>query len=172
MAKSPRTKKRTSIKYFFLNGHHHKVIRISRSEDIITAWNYVEKKRCSYIWSVARKSMVRAFTVKEVANIFQRDRLVIHHYISSGKIKKPAVASPIDKDSTRPGKYLFSEDDVRDLHSYLLTVHRGRPRNDGEITNSKLMSRAELEAVMKENTILYTKTSSGEFVPVWEQPDW
>jgi hypothetical protein len=54
----------------------------------------------------------------------------------------------------------------------MLTVHRGRPRKDGTVTNSNLMSRAELEALMKEDKILYTKDKSGEFVPVWKQPDW
>lgn len=116
--------------------------------------------------------MMRAFTIKEVSSIFQRDRLVIHGYINQGKIRRPAVADPVSDSSTRPGKYLFSEDDMRDLHSYLLTVHRGRPRNDGQITQSRVMSRAELEAMMKEDTILYTKNSEGEFVPVWKQPDW
>lgn len=172
MAKSSRRKKASSIKYFFLNGEHHKVLRISRAEDILIAWNYVEQKRCSYIWSVARNSITRAFTIKDVSKIFDRDRLVIHSYISKGKIKKPAVAEPPDSKTERPGRYLFSEDDMRDLHSYLLTVHRGRPRNDGTITQSKVMSRAELEAIMKEDTVLYTKTSDGEFVPVWKQPDW
>lgn len=172
MAKSGRRRKNKSLRYFFLNGQHHKVIRISRAEDILIAWNYVEKKRCSYILSVAKRSMMRAFTIKEVSSIFQRDRLVIHGYINQGKIRRPAVADPVSDSSTRPGKYLFSEDDMRDLHSYLLTVHRGRPRNDGQITQSRVMSRAELEAMMKEDTILYTKNSEGEFVPVWKQPDW
>jgi hypothetical protein len=34
------------------------------------------------------------------------------------------------------------------------------------------MTRAELEAMMKHETILYTKDKAGDFVPVWKQPDW
>ena len=172
MAKSSGRKKKSALRYFFLNGHHHKVLKISKAEDIIIAWDYVENKRVSYIWSVARSSMIRAFTIKEVSNIFQRDRLVIHSYISQGRIKRPAVAHPLNKDSVRPGKYLFSEDDMRSLHEYLLTVHRGRPRKDGLVTQSKLMSRSELEAIMKEEKILYTKAEDGNFIPIWTQPEW
>ena len=171
MVKHTRIKKGTSLKYFFLNNHHHKVLRISRSEDIIIAWNYVENKRSTYIWSVAKQNISKAFTIKQVANIFQRDRLIIHDYIKRGKIKRPSQIYSLDG-KKNPGKFLFSEDDLRDLHSYLLTVHRGRPRNDGEVTTSKLMSRAELEALMKEERVLYAKDKNGEFVPVWRQPDW
>lgn len=172
MVKLPGKKKRSPLRYFFLNGEHHKVLKISRAEDTIIAWNYAEDKRVMYVWSVARRSMTRAFTVKEVSKIFNRDRLVIHSYIKNGKIKRPAIAPPLNKDSSRPGKYLFSEDDMRQLHEYLLTVHRGRPRKDGLVTQSKLMSKSELEAIMKEEKILYTKAEDGEFIPVWTQPDW
>jgi hypothetical protein len=171
MVKRNRIKKGSSLRYFFLNGQHHKCLRISRSEDILVAWNYSEGKRVTYIWSVAKRDIGRAFTVKMVSNIFQRDRLIIHDYIKNGKIKRPAQTYSLDGEK-RPGKFLFSEDDLRDLHSYLLTVHRGRPRKDGQITQSKVMSRAELEALMREDTVLYTKDSTGEFVPVWKQPDW
>jgi len=117
--------------------------------------------------------MQKAFSIKEASSIFNRNRLMIHEYIREGKIRKPAQAGPIGGSGERPGKYLFSEDDMRDLHSYLLTVHRGRPRMDGQVTQqSGMISRAELEALMREDRVLYTKDKSGEFVPVWKQPDW
>lgn len=171
MAKSLRVPKRNGLRYFFLNGQHHKVLRISRAEDLITAWNFVTNKTQTYVWSATQKKMQRAFTMRQVSKMFDRDVLVIHEYIKSGKIKRPAQAKFLNG-SDKPGKFLFSEDDLRDLHSYLLTVHRGRPRKDGKITPSKLMSRAELEAMMKEEKILYTKDASGQYVPVWKQPDW
>ncbi len=171
MAKSTRIRKGTSLRYFFLNGEVHKVLRISRAEDIITAWNYPQGKRCTYIWSATKSNMEKAFTMKQVSKIFRRDPLVIHGYIKEGKIRRPYQIYTID-DNRNPGKFIFHEDELRELHSFLLTVHRGRPRNDGQITQSKVMSRAELEALMKEETVLYTKDSAGEFVPVWKQPDW
>lgn len=172
MAKSFRASKRSTLRYFFLNGEHHKVLRISRAEDLLTAWNYVQDKRCTYIWSSAQREMQKAFTLKQVCRMFNRHRLVMHEYIREGKIRKPAQIYAIDGIRDRPGKYVFSEDDLRDLHSYLLTVHRGRPRTDGGITPANLMSRAELEALMREDRILYTKADNGEFLPVWKQPDW
>lgn len=171
MVKQNRSSKGTSLRYFFLNNEHHKVLRISRAEDLITAWNYSQGKRVTYIWSVSKKNMGKAFTMKSVSKIFDRDVMIIHEYIKEGKIKRPSQTYSIDE-KRKPGKFLFSEDDLRDLHSYLLTVHRGRPRKDGAITQTKLMSRAELEALMKEERILYTKDKNGEFIPVWKQPDW
>lgn len=171
MAKSNRVRKGTGLRYFFLNGEAHKVLRISRAEDIIVSWNYPQGKRSTYIWSVTQRNLVRAFTMKQVSKIFNRDPLVIHKYIQSEKIKRPYQIYKID-DQRNPGKFIFSEDDLRELHSYLLTVHRGRPRNDGQITQSKVMSKAELEALMKEDRVLYAKDKNGEFVPVWKQPDW
>lgn len=171
MVKRERKNKREHIKYFFLNGDHHKVLRISRAEDLVMAWNYNNAKRVTYPWSITKKNMQKAFSIKEVCKIFQRDRLVIHDYIQQEKIKRPAQCYTIDSRRI-PSKFLFSEDDMRELHSYLLTVHRGRPRNDGLITPSKLISRAELEAIMREERILYAKDGSGEYVPVWKQPDW
>lgn len=171
MVKRERKNKREGIKYFFLNGDHHRVLRISRAEDIVMAWNYNAGKRVTYPWSLTKKNMQKAFSIKEVCRIFQRDRLVIHDYIQQDKIKRPAQCYTIDSRRI-PSKFLFSEDDMRELHSYLLTVHRGRPRNDGLITPSKLISRAELEAIMREERILYAKDGSGEYVPVWKQPDW
>lgn len=170
MAKSSRIKKGSNLKYFYLNGQHHRVLRVSRAEDIIIAWNYEECKRVTYIWSVAKQNMQKAFLIREVAKMFRRDKLVIHDYIREGKIRKPKQMYALE--TKKPGGFLFSEDDLRDLHSFLLTVHRGRPRNDGQITSSKLMSRAELEAMIKQETVLYTKDNNGEFVPVWKQPDW
>jgi len=171
VVKQTRNTKGTSLRYFFLNNEHHRVLRISRSEDLITAWNYPECRVVTYVWSVAKRNMQKAFTMKSVCKIFSRDKMIIHDYIRDGKIKRPVQTYSLDERRT-PGKFLFSEDDLRDIHSYMLTVHRGRPRKDGTVTNSNLMSRAELEALMKEDKILYTKDKSGEFVPVWKQPDW
>lgn len=172
MAKSKRIRKGTSIRYFFLNGECHKVLKISRAEDIVVAWNYPQGKRVTYVWSVAKRDLQRGYTIAKVAELLNRKRLVIHRYIYQGKIKRPTQIYTIGKESTRPGKFILSEDDIRDLHSYLMTVHRGKPRSDGQKTIVNLISKAELEALLKEEKILYAKDASGEFVPVWKQPDW
>ena len=115
--------------------------------------------------------MGKAFSVNQVAKMFNRNRLIIHNYIREGKIRRPYQTYSLDE-RRLPGKFLFSEDDLRDLHAYMLKIHRGRPRNDGQITQVEVMSRAELEALMKEDRVLYTKDASGQYVPVWKQPDW
>ena len=58
------------------------------------------------------------------------------------------------------------------MHDFFKTVHRGRPRKDGMITPGDMPSRAEIEAMMKQENILYVKNNDGEFIPVWKQPEW
>jgi hypothetical protein len=66
----------------------------------------------------------------------------------------------------------MSEDDIREMHTFLLTVSRGRPRKDGKPVISGLPTKAELEATLRQETVLYIKTEQGEFSPVWKQPEW
>jgi hypothetical protein len=33
-------------------------------------------------------------------------------------------------------------------------------------------SRAEIEAIMRQENILYVKNNDGTFTPVWKQPEW
>lgn len=171
MAKPTREVPKRKFRYFYIDGRLHKVLHVNRPEDIVNAWDYPERKRKTYIWSDVQRRMQQAFTISEVAKIVGRHRLIIDHYIRDGHIPAPQRIYSIDGKFT-PGKYMFSEDDVLKLHDFMLTVHRGRPRKDGLITNAAMPSRSELRAIIKSRVLLYIKNEDGEYVPVWKEQIW
>ena len=163
--------KKRKFKYFYINAELHKILRVNRAEDMVFAWNYPQGKRVAYVWSDVQKNMQHAYRVPQVGQMLNRHPNIIKNYIKSGNIKPVQKTYSID-DRRASGVYYFSEDNIKELHSYLMTVHRGRPRLDGEIVSSNLPTKAELEAMIKQETILYVKTKDGDFSPVWKQPDW
>lgn len=167
-------KKRRKIRYFYLDTGDglrlHKVLHVNRGGDIVTAWSYSEHKRKAYVWSDVQKMMQNAYTITEVAEMIGRHRMRVDSYIREGHIRKPQRIYEIFTGT--PGKYLFSEDDVLDLHEYLTTVHRGRPRNDGLITTNRVPNRDEMRALVHQGTVLYTTDKDGNFVPIWKEQIW
>jgi len=171
MAKSKRKRTTKTLRYFYLNEELHKTLLVKRPDDLIIAWNYQQDKRVAYVLSDCRQRMQRAYSAIEVSRIIGRDRLTILKYIYAGHIAAPQKAQVIGG-SEREGRYFFSEQDIYRLHDYLLTVSIGRPRKDGERRATNAPSRRELEAILKNNTVLYVKGNDGEFTPIWKQPDW
>lgn len=164
-------KKSEKIVYFYLNGHIHKALHRNRAEDLLIAWDYVEGKRIAYSLTDVLKNKKGAYTITQAAKLIGRSSDTIKRHWREGNIRKPQQIYSLDEKRT-PGKTFFSEDDMRDLQDFFKTVHRGRPRNDGLITSSNVPSKAELEALMRNEKVLYAKNDSGEFVPVWKQPEW
>ena len=158
MARKNRQGLRKKLFYFFLNGKVHKVLRLSRAKDEVVAWSYIDKKRVMYSYAQVDKNMERAYTVLEAGKILGRHRVTIEEYILQGKIKQPQKVYPISNPESTWSKYMLSESDILDIHQFIIDA--------GHIRD--LPSRAELQALLKHNLILYTKTTDGKFVPVWK----
>lgn len=159
MARSTRKPTRKKFLYFFLNGNIHKVIKSSRSKDELVAWCYPDKKRVLYSYSQVNKYMENAYTMTQVGKILNKHKVTIQDYILDGKIKAPQKVYPIgNPEHANWSKYMFSESDIMDLHSFIL--------DSGY--SSDMPSKSELSAILKNNLILYTKTEEGKFVPVWK----
>lgn len=171
MAKQIRKGKRKRLAYFFVNKNLHKVLRISRGEDLVVAWNYPEGKRVAYVWSDLQNNMQHAYSISSVSKILNRHHAIIKKHIKSGAVREIQRTYSLDERKAL-GVYYMSEDDIRELHAYLLTVSIGRPRNDGQVVTSGLPTKAELEAILRHETVLYVKTDQGEFSPVFKQPEW
>jgi hypothetical protein len=159
------------IKFFYLNGDLHKVLRRSRAEDLIIAWDYKKGKRVAYNLTDVNKNKQHAYQISQVVKIIGKHEDTIKMHLYKGNISFPQQVYSLNGKKT-PGRYYWSEDDIRDLHDFFKTVHRGRPRKDGEITVGNMPSRAEIEAMMKQENVLYVKNNDGEFIPVWKQPEW
>ncbi len=158
MVKSKRTGTRKKLLYFFLNNKLHKVIRLSRARDELVAWCYIDKKRVMYSYFDVQKNMEKAYTIKQVGILLGRHKVTIEEYILQGKISVPQKIYPISNPESSWYKFMFSESDILKLHEYILEA--GYTKN--------IPSKAELKALLKNNMILYTKSSEGNFVPVWK----
>jgi hypothetical protein len=158
MARKNRQRLRKKFVYFFLNGKVHKVLKLSRARDEVIAWSYLDKKRMMYSYSQVEKNMEKAYSVVEVSKILSRHRVTIEEYILQGKIKQPQKIYPIGNPESTWSKYMLSESDILDIHQFIIDAGHIR----------ELPSRLELQAILKHNLILYTKTEDGKFVPVWK----
>ena len=159
------------FRHFYLNGKLHKVLRQSRAEDILIAWHYELGKRVAYSLTEVKKTMQHAYPISKVSKLIGKHEDTIKRHIYQGNLKYPQQVYSLNGNKT-PGKYYWSEDDIREMHDFFKTVHRGRPRNDGAIQPGDMPSRAEIEALMRQESILYVKNEDGTFTPVWKQPEW
>jgi hypothetical protein len=168
-SKKNRTEQKRAWRWFFLNGQLHKLLSVSYARDECVAWCYPENKRKLYQWSDIRRRASRGFTVRQVANMMNRNPQQINRYIWSGQIEKPAMAvGPGSNFSIR----IFTEEEVFKIRDVVASQSRGRPRNDGLIVPLNVPSREEVYAKMKYNAQLYIKTEDGRFVPLYEAEDW
>ena len=158
MDRKKRKREADRFSYFFLNDKLHKVLRRSRAKDELYAWCYPDKKRMLYSYSQVKKNMQKAYSIVEVSKILNRHKVTIEDYILDGKIKQPQRVYPISNPDSTWSKFMLSEIDILDLHQYILDA--------GYIRD--LPSRSELQALLKHNIILYTKTTEGNFIPVWK----
>lgn len=160
-------KKLEPLNFFFYKGELHKRLRINRSADIVIAWSYPQGHAVKHIYSDVRKNGQKAFTTGQVCKMINRKHRTLKNIIDDGMIPAPAMSYGIDE-NRNPYGYYWREEDVMNLHEYLLTVHHGRPRKDGYVFPMMMPSRAELRAIIRQGTVLYVRTDDGEFIPTWE----
>ena len=158
MVRKKRKHSAKSVRYFFLNNKIHKVLSSSRSKDQMVAWCYPDKKRLLYSYSQVLKTMENAYSTKQVAQMLGKHKITIEDYILDGKIRYPQKVYPIGNPDSTWYKFMYSESDIMDIHEFIL--ESGYSKN--------MPSRNEMRALLKHNTILYTKTNEGNFVPVWK----
>lgn len=170
MASKDGKPKAQRLNLFFLNGKLHKRLRIVRAEDSIETWCYPDARRVAYTYSDVKKNMERAYSTKQVAEMLGKSVKTVKAAVYSGGIEEPAVQYSL---TSRKHKYgwRWNEKHIMDLHAYLLTVHRGRPRKDGRITPQKLPTARELRAMVRQEQVLYVRMPDGSFRPTWQAED-
>lgn len=158
-------------KYFYLNNELHGVLERHKADDVIITWNYNQWQRVAYNLSDVNANRRPAYSIKEVASMIGKGVNTIKRHFREGGLPRPMQADAING-IRKPGTYYFSENDVRMAREYFRNVHWGRPRKDGTVTEQEMPSKAELEAMMRNETMLYAKNEEGEFIPVWKAPEW
>lgn len=166
MTKKPHT---PPLRYFYLNGNLHKKLHINRGIDQITTWCYPLAKRIAYSYTDVKKRKEPAFTTKEVTKMLNRNRVVLEEAIMYGNIERPQFTYGLDE-NRKMCKYMWSEKNILEMHAFLSTVHRGRPRKDGLVTPQRLPTVRELRAIIRNDEVLYVKVGD-EFKPVWQAED-
>ena len=157
------------IKQFYLNGNLHRVVHVNRAKDLVTAYDFVERKMKLYPWSMVKREKQNAFTITEAAKLVDRHRDRIIEYLENGDIEYPQREH--NPDTGNPGRFFFSEDDMMDLRDFMATIHIGRPRKDGRVTNNMVPNREEFRTMIQTGRVLYVKEED-QFVPVWRAEDW
>lgn len=112
-----------------------------------------------YSYSQVKKNMETAYTVVEVASMLNKHRVTIQEYILDEKVSTPQKIYPIGQpDSEKWSQYMFNQKNILDIHQHILDSGHSK----------EIPSKAELQALLKNNLVLYTKTEDGKFVPVWK----
>lgn len=158
--------KRPNLRYFFLEDELHKKLSINLGKDTISAWNYPRGQRYVYNYSTVLRRHEPAFTTKQVCEFVNRTQRTIDQCIRDGMIRMPQYTYGLDE-NRKKYKYMWREKDIMELHAYLASLHIGRPRKDGEITNNSLPTPRELRALINDEAILYVKQGD-TFVPSWK----
>ena len=166
-----RRSKRSTLRYFFWDGRLHKVIRINRPANLVDAWCYADHKRVTILYSDYRTKAKPAITTGKACQIMRLTRRTFLKILTEGHIHPPERSYPFDKQDKELGYSFWSEENLMELHDYLMTVHIGRPRKDGLITPSqRIPTKAEIRAQINGEQTLYIKSEDGAFVPLFEPP--
>lgn len=160
-----RTKRPVLPTYFFLNDQIHRKLHINRGKDLLAAWNYPESKKVLTSYSTTIRRHKTAFTTTQVCQMVNRGRLTIELAMRHGMIERPQHTYGLDENKNFY-QYMWREEDIMDLLEYLSSVHRGRPRKDGEITTHDLPTPRELRAMINDENVLYVKQGD-TYVPTW-----
>ena len=117
MGRKTRGNATTQLRHFYLNGKLHKVLRRSRAEDLLIAWDYQLGKRVAYSLTDVNKNKQHAYSTSEVVKIIGKHADTIKLHLYKGNIEYPQQTNTIDEER-RPGKYYWSEDGIRKLHEF------------------------------------------------------
>jgi hypothetical protein len=158
-----------------VDGVLYKIIRADRAQDIIRAWCFETKKIVQFVYSDVKRNSQQAFDTEEVAKLLNRSKTNLFYHLRRGTINPPYKIHTHDHENHQYdfGYFKWSEDDVFALHEHYLTAGAGRPRKDGILRSApRIPSRLELVAMMKHNKMYYVQDADGNFVPIFNQPDW
>lgn len=153
---------------FFVDRTIYRIITRNRASNIVYLYNIIEDKNQTMLLSDFKKHSKRAYSVSNTARILEVKKQSLYRYIEQGLINPPIGAAINGERKFRQYSY-FSEDDLFKIRNVMASIHRGRPRADGIVTNNKVLTEQQLRAKMGDALTLYTKTKDGRFVPVWAE---
>ena len=155
-------------KVWFLNGDLVRVYHLNRSNGIMSVFNITKDQLESCLIGDFKKNRLRAYTIKETAELVNRHRKYMPDLIRRGVIPKPLASQKGGASKWQVRSY-YSELQVHEIRDILATYHFGRPRKDGLITNDKTPTKQELTRRMGDGILTYTRTEDGRYIPIWSE---
>jgi hypothetical protein len=161
-----------SSKIFFLNKDIVRLVHTNRANNICVVYNFIKDKEQTLLYSDFKKHRKKAYTVKNMLKIFGRSRIQLERWIKKELVLPPTGAVVGGKRVFGEMAY-YSEEDIFTIRDVLATIHTGRPRKDGRINSRKnVPTEKDLRSLLGDAMMLYTKTKSGEFIPIWTEETW
>jgi hypothetical protein len=164
--KSPVIKGKKTV--WFLNKDLIKIHHYNRSDGTVAVYNVVKDRLEICFILDFKKNRERAYTISEAARIVNRHRKYMPSLIRRGVIPEPTGMSKNGKRGFRIRAY-YSESQVKEIRDILASIHIGKPRKDGLVTNNMTPTKQELTRKMGDGILTYTKTEDGRFIPVWNE---
>jgi hypothetical protein len=169
--KNGQATKRPKLTYFFLNGELHRKLGVNRGKDQLKAWNYTRRELSTYPYTDALRRYEKAFTTTEVCKMVNRGKQTVELAILRGMIERPQSTYALEGKG-QMFQYMWSEKDILELLDYLSTVHRGRPRADGDIRPQHLPTPREIRAMIHEEGVTLYIKQGDTFIPSWKAKEW
>lgn len=153
---------------WFLNGDLVRKHHFNKANGIMSVYNITKDQIESCLISDFKRNREKAYSVKETALLVDRHHKHIYRLVSNGVIPPPIGASKNGERAWRTRAY-YPASTVKEIRDILASLHKGRPRKDGLITNETTPTIQELTRRMGDGILTYTRTEDGKFVPVWSE---
>lgn len=155
-------------KIWFLNGDLVRIYHRNRGQAVITLYNINKDCLQTILVQEWMKKRRRAYSVREAAELLNRNRKYMPQLVKKGIIPPPVGAATDRKSALRVRAY-YSEDHIREIRDILASRHWGRPRKDRLVTNNFTPTQQELTRRFGDGILTYTKTEDGRIVPIWSE---
>ena len=153
---------------WFLNGDLVRPHHITRSAGTITVYNIIQDRLETCLITDFKRNRERAYTVGETAKLVNRHKKYMPSLMKRGVIPFPTGSSKGGKTGWQIRSY-YSESQVKEIRDILASIHIGKARKDGLVTNNLTPTNQELTRRMGDGILTYTKTEDGRFIPVWSE---
>jgi hypothetical protein len=157
-----------SGRVWFLNGDLVRVYHRNRGQGIITLYNINEDKLQTILWDEWIRRRLRAYSMRQTAQLINRNKKYIPQLVRNEVIKPPRGSSIGGVRGFQIRSY-YSEDDIREIRDILASRQWGKPRKDGLVTNNHTPTTQELRRRMGDGILAYTRTQDGNYIPVWDE---
>ena len=154
-------------KAYFLRGDL--VIEIHRSVamHLVTINNMTKDRRETMPFADFKRLRRKAYTITEAAILLNRNRDYLKRMARNGQIAMPVGRLP--GGALKPnGPGYYSEEQIYEIREVMSTIHGGRPRRDGLITNNTTPTEPELRAAINKRYFVYLQDADGDYVPVFD----